>query len=83
MNKEDLIGCAEDLVQETVLSALLAIEQGRAIASPKAWLQRVLNRKYYDFLRQKYRRPTVSIDLLYDSQYQEQDAAAGLAIPVT
>ena len=88
MNKEDLIGYAddllrtamykldgtdaEDLVQETMLAALLAIEQGREIENPGAWLQGVLNRKYYDFLRQKYRRPTVSIDMLGDGQYQKQ-----------
>ncbi|MDE5892667.1 MAG: sigma-70 family RNA polymerase sigma factor, partial [Acetatifactor sp.] len=88
MNKEDLIGYAddllrtamykldgtdaEDLVQETMLAALLAIEQGREIENPGAWLQGVLNRKYYDFLRQKYRRPTVSIDMLGEGQYQKQ-----------
>lgn len=88
MDKEDLIGYAEDLlkaamyrldgtdaedlVQETMLAALLAIEQGREIANPQAWLLGVLNRKYYDFLRQKYRRPTVSIDMLEDVQYQKQ-----------
>ena len=88
MNKEDLIGYAddllktamyrldgadaEDLVQETMLAALLAIEQGREIENPGAWLQGVLRRKYYDFLRQKYRRPTVSIDVLEDTQYQER-----------
>ena len=87
MNKEDLIGYAddllkaamyrldggdaEDLVQETMLAALLAIEQGKEIENPGPWLQGVLRRKYYDFLRQKYRRPTVSIDMLADGQYQE------------
>lgn len=88
MDKENLIGYvedllkaamyklngtdAEDLVQETMLAALLAIEQGKEIANPRAWLLGVLNRKYYDFLRQKYRRPTVSIDMLEDGQYQGQ-----------
>lgn len=87
MNKEDLIGYAddllktamyrldggdaEDLVQETMLAALLAIEQGKEIENPGPWLQGILRRKYYDFLRQKYRRPTVSIDMLADGQHQE------------
>lgn len=62
---------AEDLVQETMLAALLAIEQGREIEDPKAWLKGVLHRKYYDLLRQKYRCPTVSYDALYE-QYWEQ-----------
>lgn len=87
MNKEDLIGYAqdllrlamykldgtdaEDLVQETMLAALLAIEQGREIKNPKAWLQGILRRKYYDFLRQKYRLPTVSIDMLGEGPYRQ------------
>lgn len=54
---------AEDLVQETLLSALVAIEQGKPIDNPKNWLVTVLNRKYYDMLRHKYRKPTVSIDI--------------------
>ena len=64
---------AEDLVQETMLAALLAIEQGREIREPKAWLQGVLRRKYYDFLRQKYRYPTVSFEALYERQEQAQE----------
>lgn len=67
---------AEDLVQETMLAALLAIEQGKEIGDPGAWLKGVLHRKYYDFLRQKYRRPTVSFDALYEQhweQMQEED----------
>lgn len=63
---------AEDLVQETMLAALLAIEQGREIENPGKWLQGVLYRKYYNFLRQKYRRPTVSFDALYEQQYWSQ-----------
>lgn len=88
MNKDDLIryaddllrtamykldgADAEDLVQETMLAALLAIRQGLEIKDPRHWLQGVLRRKYYDFLRQKYRRPTVSFDALYEQQYWEQ-----------
>lgn len=63
---------AEDLVQETMLAALLAIEQGKKIADPRAWLHTVLNRKYYDFLRQKYRRPTISMDVLGDMQQEDE-----------
>lgn len=62
---------AEDLVQETMLAALLAIEQGRQIGDPRAWLKGVLYRKYYDFLRQKYRHPTVSFDALYEQSCWE------------
>lgn len=51
---------------------MLAIEQGREIENPAAWLQGVLRRKYHDFLRRKYRCPTVSMDMLADGQYCDQ-----------
>ena len=54
---------AEDLVQETLLAALTALEKGKIIDEPKAWLTAVLNRKYYDMLRKKYRKPTVSLNI--------------------
>lgn len=53
---------AEDISQETLLCALYEIRQGRKIKNPKSWLMTVLDRKYYDMLRRKYRKPTVSID---------------------
>lgn len=57
---------AEDLVQETLLAALTVIEQGKQIDNLKSWLVTVLNRKYYDVLRRKYRKPTVSTDIVYE-----------------
>lgn len=57
---------AEDLVQETLLAALTVIEQGKQIDNLKSWLVTVLNRKYYDVLRRKYRKPTISIDIVYE-----------------
>lgn len=54
---------AQDLVQETLLAALTALKKGKAIDDPKAWLSVVLNRKYYDMLRKKYRKPTVSLNV--------------------
>ncbi len=55
---------AQDLVQETLISALVAIEQKKPIDNLKNWLVTVLNRKYYDMLRHKYRKPTVSMDVI-------------------
>lgn len=55
---------AEDIVQETMLAALTQIEKGGNIENPKSWLSAVLNRKYYDFLRRKYRKPVVCIDVV-------------------
>lgn len=62
MYKVQNITDAEDLVQETLLSGLVAIECGKPIDNLKNWLVTVLNRKYYDMLRRKYRKPVVSID---------------------
>lgn len=60
------ISDAQDLVQETLLAALTALEKGKSIDDPPAWLTSVLNRKYYDMLRRKYRKPTVSLDVTPD-----------------
>lgn len=57
---------AQDLVQDTLLAALAAVER-KSIDDPKAWLTAVLNRKYYDQLRRKYNKPTVSFDVAGDT----------------
>ncbi len=55
---------AEDLVQETLMAGLVAIGQGQTFENPKNWLVTVFHRKYYDMLRRKYRKGTVSIDVV-------------------
>lgn len=55
----------QDLVQDTLLSALAAMEE-KSVENPKAWLTAVLNRKYYDLLRRKYNKLTVSFDVAGD-----------------
>ncbi len=55
---------AEDLVQETLVAALVAIHQDKLIEDPKSWLVTVLRRRYYDMLRRKYHKGTVSIDMV-------------------
>ena len=66
---------AEDLTQETILSALIYLEKGGIIDNPRTFLSVLLNRKYYDMLRRKYRIPTVSIgddfDIADDSDFTE------------
>ncbi len=66
---------AEDLTQETILSALIYLEKGGIIDNPRTFLSILLNRKYYDMLRRKYRIPTVSIgddfDIVDDSDFTE------------
>lgn len=64
MFKVQNIEDAEDLVQETLMAALVAIHQNKTIDNPKNWLVTVLHRKYYDMLRRKYRKGTVSIDMI-------------------
>lgn len=64
MFKVSNIEDAEDLVQETMVAALVTISQNKPIDNPKNWLTTVLHRKYYDLLRRKYRKGTVSIDII-------------------
>lgn len=64
MFKVNNIEDAEDLVQETLMAALVAIHQNKPIENLKNWLVTVLHRKYYDMLRRKYRKGTVSIDMI-------------------
>ncbi len=64
---------AEDLVQETLLALMRYDNQKGEIKDLKAWLLVVLNRKFNDTLRQKYRMPTVHIgegfDLTEETEY--------------
>lgn len=57
---------AEDLTQETMVAALAYISQNKVIEDMRAWLLTVMNRKYYDILRKKYRQPTISIGENFD-----------------
>lgn len=52
---------AEDLTQEVMLAACICPGE---VADVRQWMSAVLNNKYYDMLRRKYRLPTVSIDLV-------------------
>ena len=74
---------AEDLVQDTLLAALTYLDSGKIPENPKAWLSSVLNRKFYDSMRRKYRKPTVSINIvaelaeesrLYESMEKGEEA---------
>ena len=59
------IADAQDLVQDTLLAALTVMAK-KPLNDPKAWLMTVLNRKYYDMLRRKYNKPTVSFEVTED-----------------
>jgi len=53
---------AQELCQETMLTALQYISNGKEINNIRPWLSAVLNRKFYDTLRKKYKLPTVNIE---------------------
>lgn len=55
------IYAAQDLAQETLLSALVYLRNGGMIEHSRAFLATLINRKYNDMLRLKYRLPTVTI----------------------
>lgn len=65
------INDAEDLVQDTLLAALSYISGGKTIENPKSWLASVLNRRFYDNLRRKYRKPTVCIDVVREQAAED------------
>lgn len=67
---------AEELVQDTLLGGLLAIAQGKEIINPESFLMTILNRKFYDRLRKKYRMPVVSMDVVADIPYVDQGIEA-------
>lgn len=57
---------AQDITQETMLSALVYLDQGGVIDNPRAFLATLLTRKYYDMLRRKYRLPTITLGEDFD-----------------
>ena len=71
VNKCDSWDEAQDLVQNTMLEGLLAIRKGIVIENAKSWLSAVLNRKYYDLLREKYRKPLTFYGMDYNIPEEE------------
>ncbi len=57
---------AEDLVQETFLSALGAATNFRGESSVQTWLFRILKRKIIDYYRKKGRRDDHEVNVKYD-----------------
>lgn len=63
---------AEDLTSEVLLAALSCPKE---IKDVKSWLSGVLNHKYYDMLRKKYKQPIVSINLMEEALLQYEPEA--------
>ena len=53
---------AEDVVSDTILSALAGIRAGKSIENPAAYLKTLFYRRKNDFLRRKYRDSCVIFD---------------------
>lgn len=70
---------AEDLAGETILAAVAALTRGKTIDNMRGWLTTVLQRRYCDRLRVKYRLPTVSLDGSFDiaDERREEERQAG------
>ena len=64
---------AEELVQETLLSALHALDTFRGEASERTWLFLILRRKLIDLYRRRARHPQVSLDQLPPDGPSEAD----------
>ena len=74
---------AEDLVSETLISALISLTENKnKIKNPKAYLSSILNHKFNDFLRTKYSKPTISYGVLpkFDFCSNEKSALDSLII---
>ncbi|MCI1186663.1 sigma-70 family RNA polymerase sigma factor [Hymenobacter sp. DH14] len=57
---------AEELVQETFLSALASLATFRAEASERTWLFVILRRKIIDYYRRQARAPHIGLEALSD-----------------
>ena len=52
---------AEELMQETALCALVYLAKGKKVDDFKAFLITVMNRRYNDMLRKRYRHPVIRL----------------------
>lgn len=77
-NKED----AQDIIQETCLTASLKFESLRDQSLFKAWLIRIANNKCNDYFRKKAKYETVSFDLLADFDLAENYTDNNLQLAV-
>ena len=66
---------AEELTQDTLLAALVCLSRGKTIENLQGWLLTVLNRRFYDMVRRKYRQPFISIGSDFDMA-DDEDAIA-------
>jgi len=63
---------AEDVVQETFLTALKHLEQLREGERFSAWLKQIAARHAYHLLRKRNAHPTLSLEMLQDPEGEEE-----------
>ncbi len=66
---------AQDLTQDTLLAALVYRASGKTIDDLRGWLLTVLNNKWNDRLRKKYRHPLVGIGEGFDVAVEDEALA--------
>ena len=71
LSKVNNIEDAKDLVSETIISALCAIEKGVIIENPKTYFYGVLNHKLMDKLRAKYSNRVVYYGIIPDFKNED------------
>ncbi|MCL2772243.1 MAG: RNA polymerase sigma factor [Oscillospiraceae bacterium] len=64
---------AEELAQETFLVTLEALKNGKVIENMKAYLFKILNNRFYESIRKKYKIPTVSYLSMGDEEKAESE----------
>ena len=70
---------AEDLCQDVLLAACVYLSKGETIEDARGWMLTVLNRKFYDKLRQKYRRPIIGVAEDYELTDEREPLAELIA----
>ncbi len=66
---------AQDLTQDTLLAALAYRASGKNVDDLRGWLLTVLNNKWNDRLRRKYRLPVVGIGEGFDIAVEDETLA--------
>lgn len=64
---------AEDIVQDTFMAGLKALDQFRGQAQERTWLMAILRHKVTDHFRTQSRRPTLPLDDGFYDQYFDRD----------
>ena len=65
---------AEDVTQETFISAYRAMKQFRG-GSFRAWLLRIASNQCYDYLRSRKRKPETSLDATMEARTWKRKSA--------